>query len=140
MDRHVVDQHVSFESRRNEGILGVDPKVGTTRDGDPEIHGSRIAIRVFVTTAIRGGVCPRDKGFNWRHHGAHYHVETKLDGVVGAKQGGTSKDGSYLICSTFKTTEKSGDGFREFSFISAWTAEPLLTGIAIDVQVSGAVN
>lgn len=50
-----------------------------------------------------------------------------------------SKGGAYLI-STCETAEEPADGFREFSFISAWTDEPLLTVIAIDVQVSRTSN
>lgn len=50
-----------------------------------------------------------------------------------------SKGGAYLIA-TCDTAEEPADGFREFSFISVWTDEPLLTVIAIDVQVSGASN
>ncbi|WP_175815486.1 hypothetical protein [Burkholderia diffusa] len=47
--------------------------------------------------------------------------------------------GAYLIA-TCETAEEPADGFREFSFISAWNDKPLLTVIAIDVQVSRASN
>ena len=50
-----------------------------------------------------------------------------------------SRGGAHLIA-TCETAEEPADGFREFSFISAWTDEPLLTVIAIDVQVSRASN
>ncbi|WP_175997791.1 hypothetical protein [Burkholderia stabilis] len=50
-----------------------------------------------------------------------------------------SKAGAYLI-DTCESVEEPVDGFREFSFISAWADEPLLTVIAIDVQVSKTSN
>ncbi|RQH01652.1 hypothetical protein [Paraburkholderia dinghuensis] len=54
------------------------------------------------------------------------------------------QDLSHLVESTEKSpylvaicdaAEEPIDGFKEFSFISAWTDEPLLTVVAIDVQV-----
>ncbi|KER66349.1 hypothetical protein HR51_39610 [Burkholderia cepacia] len=50
-----------------------------------------------------------------------------------------SKEGAYLfaIC---EAAEELADGFREFSFVSAWTDEPLLTVVAVDVQVSRVVS
>ncbi|MCL4664557.1 hypothetical protein L0Z14_26975 [Burkholderia multivorans] len=50
-----------------------------------------------------------------------------------------STGGAYLI-DTCEKAEEPADGFREFSFISAWNDEPLLTVIAIDVQVSKTSN
>ncbi|WP_157660511.1 hypothetical protein [Burkholderia ubonensis] len=49
------------------------------------------------------------------------------------------KGGDYLIA-TCEAAEEPVDGFREFSFISAWTDEPLLTVVAIDVTASRTSN
>ncbi|WP_143036638.1 hypothetical protein [Paraburkholderia steynii] len=46
-----------------------------------------------------------------------------------------SAESPYLV-ETCRAAEEPADGFKEFSFISAWNDEPLLTVVAIDVQVS----
>jgi hypothetical protein len=61
--------------------LGVPPKVGVTPDGTP-----RMTWEPNGNTRIRyeshpGGLTPGDAGFSPRHHGAHYHVETKPEGL-----------------------------------------------------------
>lgn len=45
-------------------------------------RGSRIAIPVFDMRAILRDCAPLDNGFNPRHHGVHYHVETKPDDMT----------------------------------------------------------
>ncbi|WP_174935049.1 hypothetical protein [Burkholderia lata] len=50
-----------------------------------------------------------------------------------------SKEGAYLLA-ICEAAEELADGFTEFSFVSAWTDEPLLTVVAVDVQVSRALN
>ncbi|WP_321845469.1 hypothetical protein [Paraburkholderia bannensis] len=42
---------------------------------------------------------------------------------------------SPYLFDTCKAVEEPESGFKEYSFISAWTDEPLLTVIAIDVQI-----
>ncbi|WP_157374734.1 RHS repeat-associated core domain-containing protein, partial [Burkholderia ubonensis] len=68
-------------------VLGVDPKIGTTPDGTPRytwFPNSNTRIRY---ESHPEGLCPCDKGFNPRHHGAHYHVETKPDGLSWGQAG-----------------------------------------------------
>jgi len=60
--------------------LGVEPKVGTTPDGTV-----RMTWQPNENTKIRfeshpEGLVPGDPGFNPRHHGPHYHVETRPPG------------------------------------------------------------
>ncbi|WP_250527508.1 hypothetical protein [Caballeronia sp. GAWG2-1] len=43
---------------------------------------------------------------------------------------------SMYLSETCEAAEEPATGFKEFSFISAWTDEPILTVVAIDVQVS----
>jgi hypothetical protein len=57
-------------------------RVGTTPDSTP-----RVVWEPNSNTRIRfeshpGGLSPGDPGFNPRHHGPHYHVETKPDGMT----------------------------------------------------------
>lgn len=53
--------------------LGVDPKVSTTQHGT-----TRMTWEPNSNTRIRYESHPGDSGpFNARHHGEHYHVETK---------------------------------------------------------------
>ncbi|NML31662.1 hypothetical protein [Paraburkholderia antibiotica] len=42
---------------------------------------------------------------------------------------------SMYLSETCEAAEEPPNGFKEFSFISAWTDEPILTVVAIDVQV-----
>ncbi|MCA8298432.1 hypothetical protein LGN19_32045 [Burkholderia sp. AU30198] len=49
------------------------------------------------------------------------------------------KEGSYLFA-LCEAAEELANDFREFSFVSAWTDEPLLTVVAVDVQVSRALT
>lgn len=62
--------------------LGVEPsKVGTTPDGT-----QRVVWEPNANTRIRfeshpEGLSPNDPGFNPRHHGEHYHIEMKPDGM-----------------------------------------------------------
>lgn len=42
---------------------------------------------------------------------------------------------SMYLSETCEAAEEPANGFKEFSFISAWTDEPILTVVAIDVQV-----
>ncbi|WP_241300663.1 RHS repeat-associated core domain-containing protein, partial [Burkholderia stabilis] len=68
-------------------VLGVDPKIGTTPDGTPRytwFPNSNTRIRY---ESHPEGLCPCDKGFNPRHHGVHYHVETKPDGLSWGQAG-----------------------------------------------------
>lgn len=48
-------------------------------------------------------------------------------------------ESSYLS-ETCKAAEELSGGFREYAFISAWTDEPLLTVVAIDVEVAGKLS
>jgi hypothetical protein len=63
--------------------LGVPPtRVGTTPDGTP-----RVVWEPNANTRIRfkshpDGLSPGDPGFNPRHHGPHYHVKIKPDGLT----------------------------------------------------------
>jgi RHS repeat-associated protein len=75
-------------------VLGVDPKIGATPDGTPRytwFPNSNTRIRY---ESHPEGLCPCSRGFNPRHHGAHYHVETKPDGLSwgqAARRGAISK-------------------------------------------------
>ena len=85
------------------GLLGSEPKVGATRDETP-----RMTWEPNADTRIRYESHPGDAGFNPRHHGPHYHVETKPPGMSWnqAKRGGKvtkSKPPGY--------TPGSGTGF-----------------------------
>jgi hypothetical protein len=58
-------------------MLGVEPKIGTTPD-----QTKRMTWEPNANTRIRyeshpESLKPGDPGFNPRHHGEHYHVETK---------------------------------------------------------------
>ncbi len=62
--------------------LGVEPKkIGTTPDGT-----TRVTWEPNANTRIRyeshpEGLQPSEPGFNPRHHGEHYHIEMKPDGI-----------------------------------------------------------
>ncbi|WP_321845470.1 RHS repeat-associated core domain-containing protein [Paraburkholderia bannensis] len=89
-------------------VLGVDPKIGTTPDGT-----SRYTWFPNSNTRIRyeshpEGLCPCNKGFNPRHHGEHYHVETKPDGL---SWGQAARRGQITKSLPDGYTPGSGTGF-----------------------------
>ncbi|KAB0645094.1 RHS repeat-associated core domain-containing protein, partial [Burkholderia diffusa] len=90
-------------------VLGVDPKIGTTPDGTPRyiwLPNSNTRIRY---ESHPEGLCPCDKGFNPRHHGAHYHVETKPDGLSWGQAG---RHGQTTKSLPDGYTRGSGTGFN----------------------------
>ena len=101
----------TFPSTHDEftRILGVEPtKVGTTPDGTP-----RAVWEPNENTRIRyeshpEGLAPGDAGFNPRHHGIHYHVETKPSGMSWNQ---ASKKGLVVKSKPDGYTPGSGTGF-----------------------------
>lgn len=89
--------------------LGVPPKkVGTTPDGTP-----RTTWEPNSNTRIRHeshphGLKPGDPGYNPRHHGEHFHVETKPDGMSWSK---AKKTGNVTKAKPDGYTPGSGTGF-----------------------------
>jgi hypothetical protein len=70
-----------YRSRYLTTELGVEPKISTTPDGT-----SRLKWEPNENTRIRfeshpEGLKSGDPGYNPRHHGEHYHIETKPSGV-----------------------------------------------------------
>jgi len=60
--------------------LGVQPKVGTTPDGTTRHTWSPNQDTRIRHESHPHGLCPNSPGYNPRHHGEHYHVETKPSG------------------------------------------------------------
>ncbi len=90
-------------------ILGVQPKkVGLTPDGT-----LRVIWEPNANTRIRfeshpGGLKSSDVGFNPRHHGEHYHIELKPDGV---SWNNASKNGLIIKVEPQGYKPGSGKGF-----------------------------
>jgi len=89
--------------------LGVEPtKVGTTPDGTTRVvwePSSNIRIRY---ESHPEGLNPGDNGFNPRHHGEHYHVETKPDGM---SWGQANRRGQVVKMKPDGYASGSGTGF-----------------------------
>jgi hypothetical protein len=89
--------------------LGVQPsKISTTKDGTV-----RMVWEPNANTRIRyeshpEGLKPGDPGFNPRHHGEHYHVETKPDGL---SWGQAERQGKITKVKPEDYTPGSGTGF-----------------------------
>ena len=90
-------------------ILGVEPKrISTTPDGT-----QRIVWEPNSNTRIRfeshpHGLSPADPGFNPRHHGEHFHVEIKPDGISWNK---ANKQNLVMKVKPENYTPGSGTGF-----------------------------
>jgi hypothetical protein len=61
--------------------LGVKPKITTTPDGTVRMRWEPNANTRIRYESHPHGLKPGDPGFNPRHHGPHYHIETKPDGI-----------------------------------------------------------
>ncbi|MEM4725228.1 MAG: hypothetical protein QXP01_09470, partial [Candidatus Hadarchaeum sp.] len=99
-------------------LLGVEPvRVGTTPDGTP-----RIVWEPNSNTRIRfeshpGGLSPGDPRFNPRHHGPHYHVEIKPDGMTWSA---AKRRGVIIKLEPPGYTPGSGTGFVPGELFPGW--------------------
>ncbi len=89
-------------------ILGVVPVESTTPDGT-----RRLKWQPNDHTRIRfeshpHGLGPGDAGYNPRHHGEHYHVETKPDGQSWSK---ANRQGTISKCKPAGYKPGGGTGF-----------------------------
>jgi hypothetical protein len=75
----------SFPSTADEltGRLGVDPVRSMTKDGTPRFRWEPNERTRITMESHPEGLRPGDVGFNPRHHGEHFHVQTRPTATTG---------------------------------------------------------
>ena len=98
----------SFAEARNSVHTGSDRRKEVSEDWGDVGTVIKAARGADVVLDAGKGLKSGDKGFNPRHHGEHYHVETKPNGMSWSK---AAKSGEIVKAKPEEYTPGSGTGF-----------------------------
>lgn len=89
-------------------LIGQPKKVGTTPDGTVRTTWTPNSSTKIRHESHPHGLKPGDAGYNPRHHGEHFHVETKPNNMSWKQ---AKKQGQLLKSKPQGYTPRSGTGF-----------------------------